>query len=529
MKLAVDGGAFQQVIAAGILNVAVGLLNAIAQARADMSFVLVVDPRLGPVREDLLSRLSVRPEIVEAAVGPAYRTASRRLTGGDPEIRFEVDGLDVPASLSDGEIVYSGPAPSRSFRILSRADSPAATIGGGDTRRLGIAIDRIAIRAGPDIQVSSFDDPRLDVGFHAPEAAQRWTDGAAVVPLGLFPPSAAGDVEVTVGVVGGIRYRLAGGVLDQGFARVADRLERSTVGIETIRLERQLLDMGVSAYLANHFIPARFARLPGYGILYDMIPVVHPEFFFADARENFEHNVRVFQEAAHVFSISEASRRDLIRLADVAPDRVTAMLIDIDPDLGRESGAEIVEARRRHGLSGRPYVLSVGTLEPRKNHARLIEAYGAVMRGGGPSCDLAIVGKPGWGTEGLADQVAGLGLESRVRFLTDVPNRDLAALYSGALFCAYPSLYEGFGLPVLEAMACGCPVMTSDRSSMPEIAGDAALLVDPTSVGSLAGGLHRLMTNGALRDRLSSAGLEQRRRFSWASSAARVLRVLDGR
>ncbi|TXN22690.1 glycosyltransferase family 1 protein [Methylobacterium sp. WL9] len=528
MKLAMDGGAFQQGIAAGIFNVAVGLMNAVVQARPDIGFVLVADPRLGPVREELLDRLSVRPDIVHGEVGPAYGRSQRALTTDEPNIRFEVDGLVTPAPIVDGKVVYEGPAPVRSFRILSRADKPSMTRGQGDERRLGVLIDRIAIQAGAQLACIGLDHPWLRRGVHGLEGLARWTDGAAELPTDLFPPG-DGDIEVTVGIGSTMTYRLADGLFDASLARVAARAARFTLRTATAELEHELMRQGVSAYVANHFLPVRFERLPGYAILYDMIPVLFPEFFFADARQNFANNVAVFENADHVFSISETSRQDLVRTTHVTADRVTAMMIDIDPAFARRPGKEIVDARRRYGLEQRPYILTVGTLEPRKNHARLVEAFSALVTGEAPACDLVLIGKPGWGTDGLMQQIARLGLARRVHVLTGVPNEDLAALYSGALFTAYPSLYEGFGLPVLEAMACGCPVMTSDRSSMPEIAGEAALLVDPTSVESLVRGLYTLMTNGVLRDRLAASGLSQRQQFSWDTTARRFLDVVGGR
>lgn len=525
MKIAVDGGAFQQQLAAGILNVAVGLLNALNRADPTLAFVLVIDPRLGPVQERLLSRLDVRPEIVEGEVGPAYGRAVRTLTTSDPRPRFEIDGRIVEPVRSGEQVVYEGPPPKSSFKILSRADTPRDTLGSDDGRCLGMAVRAITIEAGESRQLVSIHDRRLSEGFHPPERTLRWTMGAAVLPRELFG-SGADTVRVVLDVSGHMRYRVSEGVFDRAYAGLVDRSERSALSVRTAELESRLLDKGVSAYLVNHFIPAKFGSLKTFAILYDVIPVLFPQFHFGDAHANFAHNMSVFEASDHIFSISEASRTDLLKATAISPERVTAVAIDIAPNIQRQPDEIVREVQVRHGIEGRPYIITVATLEPRKNHRRLIQAYAAVSEPGEPPCDLVIVGRPGWGTEGLHQLVADLGLGARVKFLTEVSNQDLAALYSGALFSAYPSLYEGFGLPVLEAMACGCAVLTSNRSSMPEIASDAAYLVDPNDTESIAQGLRVLMVDPALREMLVARGHRRRLDFSWDVSARRVLNVL---
>jgi glycosyltransferase involved in cell wall biosynthesis len=525
MKLAVDGGAFQQGIAAGILNVAVGLLNAIKKARPETIFFFVADPRIGPVRQDLLELLSFTPHVIYAPIGPVYGDLRRRFLIDDPNIRFEVDGEEIAVDIVNGEIFYNGPAPTRSFKILSRADKPSLTRGGGDDRILGIFVQRIGIQSGASL--TCIDPNMIDqsYGFHNVESAGRWTNGVAELPIAIFPGEGR-SIEVKILIGATMTYRVGGGLYDESFARIVKRATGLELRIAIAQLEDQLRNLNVDSYLSNHFLPATFPNLRNYAILYDMIPVLSPEFFFQDARDNFQYNIQAFKAADHIFSISENSRQDLIRTAHVHSDCVTSMMIDIDTIFTTRPNLEVEETRRRYGLAGRPYMIMVGTLEPRKNHARLIEAFHALKRGDAPACDLVFVGKPGWGTDGLVERVRNLGLSSEVHFLPNVPNSDLAALYSGALFTAYPSLYEGFGLPVLEAMACGCPVMTSDRSSMPEIAGDAAVLVDPTSVASILQGLYRLITNEKLRAELSTRGLKQREKFGWDVSAARVLKII---
>jgi glycosyltransferase involved in cell wall biosynthesis len=189
---------------------------------------------------------------------------------------------------------------------------------------------------------------------------------------------------------------------------------------------------------------------------------------------------------------------------------------------------------RRYGLDGR-YILSVGSLEPGKNRSRLIRALHAL---GDDTRDVAlgIVGQPAWDYEPELALVESLGMKQRVRFLGYVPGGDVAALYSGGLCTALPSLYEGFGLPVLEAMASGSPVLTSNVSATAEVAGDAALLVDPQSLDAIRDGLRRLIADEDLRRDLSERGLWRAAEFSWRRAAdetyavyRRVYEQRDGR
>jgi glycosyltransferase involved in cell wall biosynthesis len=185
--------------------------------------------------------------------------------------------------------------------------------------------------------------------------------------------------------------------------------------------------------------------------------------------------------------------------------------------------AEIARIRARYGLDGR-YVLFVGLLEPKKNLAGLVEAVARCRAGGGwGAAHLAVAGDSGWGDD-LAAAVSRLGLAETVRFLGAVADGDLPALYAGADVFVFPSLWEGFGLPVLEAMAAGAPVVASRRGALPEVAGDAALLVEPEAA-ALADALGRVLGDARLRERLREAGLARARGFSWERAAAETLAV----
>ena len=230
--------------------------------------------------------------------------------------------------------------------------------------------------------------------------------------------------------------------------------------------------------------------------------------------------------AAHLLADSEATRRDLVRRYGVPPEKITVAYPGYDERLAPVTDpAALAAVRARYGLTG-PYLLYLGTLHPRKNLSRLIQAFYNLQPA---TCNLQLVlaGKKGWLYDDIFAQVRALGLTERVIFTGYVPDDDLPALLSGALAFVYPSLYEGFGFPVLEAMACGAPVVCSNVSSLPEVAGDAALLVDPLDTAALAAALARLVGDEGLRRELRERGFRQVRKFSWRRCAGQVLGVLE--
>jgi glycosyltransferase involved in cell wall biosynthesis len=230
--------------------------------------------------------------------------------------------------------------------------------------------------------------------------------------------------------------------------------------------------------------------------------------------------------AAAVVADSQATFADLTRHYQADPDRIVVIYPGCDESLGRvDDPRAVATVRARYGL-GADYLLYLGTLQPRKNLVRLVEAF-ACLRSRAADLKLVLAGKKGWLYDELFDRVKSLGLEGRVVFSDYIAEDDKAALLSGALALVYPSLYEGFGLPVLEAMACGTPVLTSNVSSLPEVAGDAALCVDPLDTDAIATGMSRLIDDADLRRTLVQRGYDQVRKFSWANAASEVLQVLE--
>lgn len=233
-----------------------------------------------------------------------------------------------------------------------------------------------------------------------------------------------------------------------------------------------------------------------------------------------------FWRASAVITDSRASRSDLEQFFRVPPSKLHVIHLAAEERFFvRLSERERRAVLNRYGLT-EGYVLFVGVIQPRKNLERLLHAF-ALLRPRVECHPLVIVGKIGWKARGLLQLVNQLKLSGCVKFIGYVPDEDLPAIYQGAKVFAYPALWEGFGLPVLEAMASGVPVLTSDTSSLSEIAEGAAMLVDPLSVRSISEGLLQLLTDEKLREELSRKGLERAKGFSWLKTAQATLRVYE--
>ncbi|MBC8162183.1 MAG: glycosyltransferase family 4 protein [Roseiflexaceae bacterium] len=235
--------------------------------------------------------------------------------------------------------------------------------------------------------------------------------------------------------------------------------------------------------------------------------------------------------ASMVIAISKTTRDDLIRYARVPPAKIHVIYHGVAPRFQADPPAEVVAATQaRYRIAG-PYFLFVGTVQPRKNLERVIEAFARFKpqsSAASPQPMLVIAGKKGWLTEAIERRAAEIGVAGQVRFIGYLPDADVPPLLRGALGFVFPSLYEGFGMPVLEAMACGAPVITSTTSSLPEVAGNAALLVDPRDVGAIAAAIGRLAGDATLRAELRQRGVARAADFSWDSCAQQTLRVLVG-
>jgi glycosyltransferase involved in cell wall biosynthesis len=279
-------------------------------------------------------------------------------------------------------------------------------------------------------------------------------------------------------------------------------------------------------FVPSHVVP--LAHPPSVVTIHDLGYLAFPEAHTARRRLELHLTTLWSVRAARcVIAISAATRDALLRRYRADPARVAVVHHGVAASFRPVADpALIAAARARHGLD-RPYFLYVGTVQPRKNLARLIAAFAAATaESPEPRPLLAIGGRRGWLTAEIERRAAELGAAGQVRFLGYLPDADLPALLGGALAFVFPSLYEGFGMPVLEAMACGAPVLTSATSALPEVAGNAALLVDPADTGAIAAALARLADDGALRAELRGRGLARAGLFSWERCARETLAVL---
>lgn len=263
--------------------------------------------------------------------------------------------------------------------------------------------------------------------------------------------------------------------------------------------------------------------------VHDLSFIRDPESTTAVLREYLNAVVpRSVARADHVLADSLATRDDLVALYRTPPEKISVLYSGVHESFQPVTDpATLAAVRARYDLGDAPFILAVGTLQPRKNYVRLIRAFAAIsnLQPPTPSLQLVIAGGKGWLYDSIFAEVKRLGLPDRVLFPGFVADADLPALYSAARVLAYPSTYEGFGLPMLEAMACGTPVVTSTASCLPEVAGDAALLVPPTDVDALAAALDRALADETLRADLIAKGRARARQFSWANSARQLLEI----
>ena len=248
------------------------------------------------------------------------------------------------------------------------------------------------------------------------------------------------------------------------------------------------------------------------------------------ARQRFQARLQTWwtvRKAAHLLPLSEATAQDLARLYHVPRERMTVTLAGPAPQFRPPSAGEIARVRAALNLPEH-FVLYVGRIQPRKNLARLMEGF-ARVRAAHPELPhtLLLAGDKGWLTEGIHAAAQASAVRDHIRFLGFVEDGDLPGLIGAAEVLALVSLWEGFGLPVIEAMACGTAVLTSDCSSLPEVAGDAAALADPNDIESITLALERLLTDNAYREDLAARGPAQAAKFTWEETARRVMEGLE--
>ncbi|MEA3375162.1 MAG: glycosyltransferase family 1 protein [Chloroflexota bacterium] len=296
------------------------------------------------------------------------------------------------------------------------------------------------------------------------------------------------------------------------------RFERWALGVEISRLGLDLLH-------SPDFIPPAF----GYGqsviTIHDLNFLYYPRFLTAESRRHYNEQIEwAVERADHILADSQATKTDLTSVLNVPSEKITVVHLAADPSFRVVPDVEAAQTAERYALEP-GFLLFVGTLEPRKNVPGLLRAYRILLDERVTAEPLVLVGGKGWLYEEIFDQVEVLELSEQVRFLDRVPDADLPGLYGAASVLASPSFYEGFGLPALEAMSCGTPVVVADRASLPEVVGGAGILVDPEDPEDIARALKCVLTEEPLRARMAERGLERASGFSWSRVAEETLNV----
>ncbi len=293
---------------------------------------------------------------------------------------------------------------------------------------------------------------------------------------------------------------------------------------EQIRIPLALRRENIDLFHAPHYVLPPLIQCRSVVTIHDVIHLLFPEYLpgrlaYAYARASL---FAAASRADRILTVSETSKNDILRRFKVPAQKIAVIYNAIDERLNvRPSEEQVTRVRERYQLDD-PFVLYVGNIKPHKNLERLIDAFDRLRRSGFDRVRLLIIGDEISKYPALRRSVHQHKLHKHVRFFGFVPIETLAVLYRLASVFVFPSLYEGFGLPPIEAMACGTPVVTSNVSSLPEVVGDAALLVDPYDPESIADGMRQLLTNAELRATLCARGLAQACKYSWQQSIEQV-------
>jgi len=271
------------------------------------------------------------------------------------------------------------------------------------------------------------------------------------------------------------------------------------------------------------FVLPPLHRAAGLLTVHDLSFMIHPDGAVPGLRNWLNRVVpRSVKRASHILADSHSTKRDLETQLAVSPERITVVGAGVEPRFRPITNEqELTQVRRKYNLPDQ-FILSLGTLEPRKNFTGLIQAFNQ-LQGTFPALHLVIGGSKGWLYEPIFAAAAQSPAADRIHFPGFIADDDLATLYSLADIFAFPSHYEGFGIPILEAMACGTPVISADNSSLPEVAGGAALLVPATDTAALTDAIHRLCTTPSLREQCVRLGLAQPAKFTWQTAAEKLL------
>ena len=315
----------------------------------------------------------------------------------------------------------------------------------------------------------------------------------------------------------------SGDVLGRNFRMVPETAPTYSIA-EQIKIPLALAREGVRLVHEPHYVLPPAIRCRSVVTIHDCIHLMFPQYLPSKLAHVYAKGSMwsATRKADRILTVSEASKRDILRLFNVRPEKVVVVYNAIDERFLAPANAERMDLVRQRYQLDDPFVLYVGNIKPHKNIERLIDAFGRARHQGPDNLKLVIIGDEISKYPALRQSVHKHKLDKHVRFLGFQPQETLAAFYRLARAFVFPSLYEGFGLPALEAMACGAPVVTSNVSSLPEVAGGAALLVDPYDSEAIANGIVRAVTDDAMRADLIARGYERARSFSWTQSVRKI-------
>lgn len=270
-----------------------------------------------------------------------------------------------------------------------------------------------------------------------------------------------------------------------------------------------------------------FANVPTVMTIHDLTNILFPDTHTTKGKIIDKLFLKkALKKTRHIITISEATKKDLIKYCPETKNKISVTLLGYDTLFKPLSNQETEQKIEKYKLQ-KGYVLYVGTIEPRKNIINLMRAYKALPANLKSKHPLVLVGKKGWLSEPIFEAMKEPFIADDIKYLEYVPFEDLPAIYNGAKVFVFPSLYEGFGLPPLEAMACGTPVITGNTSSLPEVVGKAGFLVSPNDTDTLKSKMRFLLTDETARQQYSKLGIEQSAQFSWSNTARQTLDILQ--
>ena len=296
------------------------------------------------------------------------------------------------------------------------------------------------------------------------------------------------------------------------------------------RFEQVLLPLEIAAVDLDilhspDFIPPFRRNCKSVITIHDLNFLLYPHFLTPESAKYYGQIDQAVRKCDYIIAVSESTKRDIIQLTGAPEGKISVVHEAAHPVYRPLPDAQFLQRVKKRPATERDFILFVSTIEPRKNVATLLRAYKQLLDDYHPNVNLVLAGEKGWLFDRVFALVDQFGLRGRVHFLGRVSTEDLLELYNAAELLVHPAFYEGFGLPPLEAMACGTPVVVSNTSSLPEVVGDAALMVEPTDVDGMTVAMWRLLSDKALHQEMSDKGLKRARQFSWRRAAIETLSI----